>query len=177
MDFLAPQRSRSSHRRRPSLLVLALLAAVVVGAMFAARNRRRLTDGGRAAAGTAPVPLDWSTFAGERWPSAGPVPPLARTRSGERDGTAPQQGLIIKRSRRRAVAQRQHADLAAVGAPEPARPLASRAGSPADPAPARPTVQPGNGRRRLWGLGTLLIGASIASCAALALANPDSRLH
>jgi len=188
MDFLAPHRSRSSHRRRPSLLVLALLAAVVVAAMFAARNRRRPADGRRAAAGPAPVPPDSSTFAGERSPSAGAVPPLGRTRSGER--------YLIMRSRRRAIAQRRHADLAAAGPPEPADPpalrpgspagppalragsqagpLASRAGSPAGPAPAGRAAQSGNGRRRLWGLSTLLIGASIATCAALALANPDS---
>jgi len=145
--------------------------------MFAARNRRRPTDGDRTAAGTAPVPPDSPTFAGERWPRAGAVPPLGRTRSGER--------YLIRQSRRRAIAQRRHAHLAAAGPPEPADPpasragsptgpLASRAGSPAGPAPASRTAQSGNGRRWLGGLGALLIGASIASCAALALANPGS---
>ena len=165
MDFLAPHRSRSSHRRRPSLLVLTLLAAVVVVAMFRARNRRRLTDGGGTAAGTAPVPPGSPTFAGERhvFPSSGEVPPLVS------DGDP---------------ARRQPADLAAARPPEPADPPAPRAGSPAGP-PGPPAGSPAGrrirGRRavhgRVTGLGMFLIGASIASCAALALANPDSRSH
>jgi hypothetical protein len=80
----------------------------------------------------------------------------------------------MRRSRRRAIAQRRHADLAAAAPPEPAHPPTSRAGSPAGAAPASRTAQSGNDRRLLWGLGTLLIGATIASCAALAVATPDS---